>query len=65
MTKFNLAIGYIAVTNFIINFIMASYIEKLLRNKTKLSKPTIGIKSLYPLLGLTVGPIIVILFNLS
>lgn len=65
MTKFNLALGYIAVTNFIVNLIMANYIEKLLSNESKLKKSLLGIKLIYPLLALTVGPIIVIFFNLS
>lgn len=60
MTKFNLALGYIAVTNLTVNLIMANYIEKLLSNESKLKKSLLGIKLIYPLLALTVGPIIVI-----
>ena len=65
MSKFNLALGYILLTNFIVNLIMANYIEKILRDDGKSIYLFSRIKIVYPLLGLTVGPIIVILFNLS
>lgn len=64
MGKIYLAMTYISLINLITSLIITSYIEKILRDKGKSHYSLIGIKIIYPLLGSTVGPILLIFFKL-